>query len=604
MIMTFVKYHLTAVKKSYIIMVCTLDRKVGFLVRKKLFAAITAAAVSTSLTSSVSAAEKKYSASDLKDLRNSLLGVQPVKAGQDVDENGRVDVFDMIHMRRNYAGSGEFSETVCPASEQNVKYIGRNLYDNDVMWLVQSGSAAEFKVNAKAASVTLCGDSSIHNSPDHQARYAVILDGEIIADGTMGDKTKEITLFSGEENRIADVRVIHLSEATNGAVGISGIKTLSEVAHPVIPAEKKKLNIEFIGDSITCAYGVEAANQNESFKTTTENYMKSYAYLTAEKLGADYSAVAYSGHGIVSGYTSSGEKNDTSLVPPYYENIGPGKNYSVPWDFSKVRNDVVIINLGTNDATYVEKSPDDCGAEFVKGYEEFLETVRKNNPDAYIICTIGIMGCTDMYPMIEEAIAQYKAKNSDERITSYQSPVQTQADGFGADWHPSAVTQQKNAYLLADRICQVLGLESDQVGLDVAAEAEYSVKCNEESGASAATFFSEYDRSFWINIVGGGTFDSDVQAIISGINLKKGGKYRLTFNCTSSQSSVDGNKVTVRGSGTEYYSGTFVNKGERSPFEAEFTVGSDDRNSEIVLNIGGVDYSSATLYDVRLEKIG
>ena len=100
--------------------------------RKKLFAAITAAAVSTSLTSSVSAADKKYSIDDLRDMRSSLLGVQPVKAGQDVDGNGRVDVYDMISMRRAYVGSGVFRECVCKASEENVRYIGRNLYENDV----------------------------------------------------------------------------------------------------------------------------------------------------------------------------------------------------------------------------------------------------------------------------------------------------------------------------------------------------------------------------------------------------------------------------------------------------------------------------------------
>lgn len=570
--------------------------------RKKLFAAITAAAVSTSLTSSVSAADKKYSIDDLRDMRSSLLGVQPVKAGQDVDGNGHVDVFDMIHMRRAYVGSGDFRESVCPASEENVRYIGRNLYENDVMWLVQSGSAAEFKVNAKAASVTLCGDGSIYNGTSHQARYAVIVDGEIVADGTMGEKSKEITLFSGDKNRIADVRIIHLSEATNGAVGISGINTLSEVAHPVIPTEKKELNIEFIGDSITCAYGVEAADQNEPFKTTTENFMKSYAYLTAEKLGADYSAVSYSGHGIISGYTPSGDKNESSLVPPLYENVGPGKSYSVPWDFSSTKNDVVVINLGTNDATYVERSPEDRGAEFIEAYESFLETVRRNNPDSYIICTIGIMGCTDMYPMIEEAIFRYKEKTADERIMSYQSPTQTQADGFGADWHPSAVTQQKNAYLLADKICSVLGIESDKLGLDAAAEAEYSVSCSETSGASAATYFSDYDRSFWVNIVGGGDKDADVQAVISGIQLKKGSRYRLSFKCTSSQDTDDGNKVVVRGRDNEFYSGRFVNNGERSPFEAEFTASADDDNAEIALYIGGVDYSSVTLYDIRLEK--
>ena len=76
--------------------------------------------------------------------------------------------------------------------------------------------------------------------------------------------------------------------------------------------------------------------------TSTENFMKSYAYLTAKKLDADYSAVSYSGHGIISGYTT-GDRNTESLVPDCYTNIAKLKDYAKPWDFSSHRNDVVVI---------------------------------------------------------------------------------------------------------------------------------------------------------------------------------------------------------------------------------------------------------------------
>ncbi len=577
--------------------------------KRRIVTALTAAAVSSAALGAAVYAAEKYTADDLKGMRDSLLGEAPVKAEQDLNSDGRVDVFDMIRMRRELVSTGEFVQSSFPVTEDHVKYVGRDLYKDGTLWLVQSGSAVEFTVNARSASVTLKGDSSISNGEEHRPRYAVIVDGEIISDATMGKAEETVELFSGTSPRSAEVKIIHLSEANNGAVGVSEIKADSNAAAPVRPVKEKDLRIEFIGDSITCAYGVEGESQYENFKTTTENFMKSYAYLTAQKLGAEYSAVSYSGHGIVSGYSSDGTKVTGQLVPPYYENYGSMKDYATPWDFSAKPNDVVVINLGTNDATYIDKDPETRGPEFTQEYEKFLETVRKNNPDAYIICTLGIMGCTDEYPMIEQAVADFREATGDTRIMSYQSPVQSTSDGYGSDWHPSAVTQQKNAYILSDKICQALGLESDQIGLDVAADAEYSISYGEGSGANASTFFSDYDKSFWVNMVSGGSSPEDVQAVISGIGLKKGGKYRLTLECTSAEGeggktsdhevflrSADGSQV--------YYSGTLVNSGAKSPFEAEFTVDSDDPDAQIAVYMGGINYRSVTLYNVKLEKIG
>ena len=574
-------------------------------------AIITAAAAVTATVTAASVmttAVVKHPVQELRAMRDSLLGRKPVQEGQDINSDGAVDIFDYIRMRREFGSTGSFAVTSFKATEDNVKYTGRHLTDDSgVLWLVQSGSAAEFIVSARSASITLHGDKFIGSDRDHRSRYAVLVDGEIVIDATVDDKEKKVELFSGDESRIAEIKIIHLSEANNGAVGVGDIELDSDVPVPIAPAAKKPLNIEFIGDSITCAYGVEGASQNESFKTTTENFMKSYAYLTAKKLGADYSAVSYSGYGIVSGYTSDGQKADTMLVPAHYENVGSLKDYAKPWDFSSETYDAVVINLGTNDATYIDKDPENRAPEFIEKYEEFLRTVRRCNPDSYIICTLGIMGCTDEYPMIEQAVASYKEATGDERIMCCQSPTQSADDGYGSDWHPSEITQQKNAYIMADKICSVLGIESDQVGLDVAADAEYGVRYNDDSDANASTFFSDYDRSYWVNIVNGGSSEEDVIISVSGIGLKKGGKYRLTFKCASSKGEGDkttDHKVVVQSTDgrTVYLSDVFENTGEKAPFEAEFTADSSG-SAEIVIFAGGVNYRSLTLYDLRLEKI-
>ncbi len=571
---------------------------------KKIIISLSALTVASAVLYTTVSAVSDYSVSDLKNLGNALLGKGEIISEMDVTGDKTVDVFDLVAMRKTFTSTGEFSESSFSASQDNVKYMGRNYYDGKTAWLVQSGSAVEFTVNAKSAEVTIEGDYSVNSEEKYRPRYAVIVDGEIILDDILGEKSKIIKLFDGEISRTAEVKIIHLSEASNGAIGVSGIKTVSDASVPVVPAEKKDLKIEFIGDSITCAYGVEGKSASDQFTTATENFMKSYAYLTAQKLNADYSAVSYSGHGIISGYSNDGKRNTDSLVPPYYKNCGNLNDYAKPWNFTSDPNDVVVINLGTNDYSYVGKDFDARSQEFVDGYVEFLETVRECNPDAYIICTFGIMGGQEMYPLIEQAVDEFKEKNSDEKITAYESPVQNMADGYGADYHPSEITHKKNSYILADKICNAIGIESDQIGLDVAADAEYSISIDKNTNANASPYFSEYDKSYWINMVNGGTSDDSIEALISGISLKKGGKYRLTFNITT----TDGEEIPViiRNSDKSeiYFSDTFKGAGEKAPFEAEFTMDKNCDDAEIVFQVGGTDYYNVTLYNLRLEKIG
>lgn len=568
---------------------------------KKRIIAFTAAISLFSASYGSALAASNYTIADVLHLRDALLGISGMTDSDDINEDGKVNVFDMCMLRRAMLNTGEFVTANFSVTEENVKLVGRTMYSDDTTWLVQSGSAVEFTVSGKSAEVTLAGDSSINNDEDYRSRYAVLVDGEVIEDAVMSTPEKTVTLFEGETSRTSKVKIIHLSEAMNGAIGVKNISVTSGNAVPVYPEPEKDLSIEFIGDSITCAYGVEGLSSYESFKTTTENFMKSYAYLTAQKLNADYSAVSYSGHGIISGFTSTDEKNTDSLIPDCYGLTGKLSDYAENWDFSTRSHDVVVINLGTNDSSYVTKDPETHSTEFIEGYIGFLKTVREKNPEAYIICTLGIMG-DELYEYVEEAVGQYSAATGDNRIMSYKSAVQNMtADGIGSDWHPSAVTQQKNAYVLADKICQALGMESDQIGLDVAADAEYVLNIDPDKGGNAASFVG-YDKSFWINMVTGGESADAIEAAVSGIGLKKGGGYRLEFDCTST---FDGTlPVEVRGTDGEiYFSSEFDAVSEKSHFSAEFTADKDDTAASIIFQLGGKDSYNVTLSNISLTKI-
>lgn len=560
--------------------------------------AILTSVLTACLLTGVVSAANSWTVSDAVKLQKGLL-TTGAPAEYDLDGSGEVDVFDLALLKKALlTDRGEAVRQSIPATAEYVRFQSRTVRKDDVTWLVQSGAAAECIITADSASLTLAGSSGIKNDADHRPRYGIFVDGELTADVLMSEAEETVTLWENE-SRTAEVKVMLLSEAMYGGVGVSSINVSSAAAVPVKPVPERPLSIEFIGDSITCAYGVEGASNGDPFKTGTENFSKSYAYLTAQQLGADYSTCCYSGHGITSGYTSDGTKQAGSLIPDCYEQSSKYVDYGTDWDFAGVRqHDAVVINLGTNDINYVDAAPETRNAEFIEAYKAFLTTVREKNPEAAIICTVGTMGGDEIYALIEQAVTEFNAETKDGRVSCYFSKTHTMADGMGSDWHPSAYTQQNSAYVLADKICQALGIESDQIGLDVAADAEYDMTLS--NGANAAHFVG-YDKSFWINMVTGGDDPADVEATLSGIGLKKGGKYVLSFDYTTGVETTF--PVIVRGSG-EYFSETADGKSEVQHFAAEFTASADDAAAQIVFQVGGRDSYNVTLSNIKLTKIG
>lgn len=544
-------------------------------------------------------AAKNYTSKDLVDLGDALLGRGPLLEGQDVTGDGVVNVFDLIAMRDAMSHTGVFTETQALPTEENVRYIGRNYLDDSGLWLLHSGSAAEFTVSGKNAEVTIVGDGSENNDANYRPRYAILVNDEVILDETLSVSEKTVKLFDDGEDHTARVKVIHLSEANNGAIGLKSVKVTSDAVKPVSPTKKKDLQIEFIGDSITCAYGVEGENQYENFKTTTENFMKSYAYLTAEALDADYSAVSYSGYGIVSGYTSSGEINTESLVPSYYTQYS--KSNTAKWDFKDHHTDVVVINLGTNDNTYLSVDYENRGPSYTEAYLDFLKVVRENNPDAYIICTVGVMGCAEVYPYLEEAVSQFRTETGDKKISSFLAETHSASDGYGSDWHPSEVSQQKFAYTMADKISKAIGIESSEMGVNVAAGLEY--KLTETEGTQGFGFYSDWNNSYHYNVVNGGSSADAITVSLSDFALKAGAKYRISFQAEA----TDGAELPVYvKSGTEnIYKGKYTGTGTGSKvtYTDTFTVDEAKKNCSVVFGIGGSDGLSYGIEAVSVVRI-
>ncbi|MDR1687963.1 MAG: GDSL-type esterase/lipase family protein [Clostridiales bacterium] len=343
------------------------------------------------------------------------------------------------------------------ASGENVKPIGRAYFSENILWCAHSGTGAEFSFKGTSAKITVQGDSaSARLNEGNHARIAIYLNGERVIDDLLKEPSKTYTVFETEAERDAVITVVKLSESAMSTFGIKEIEVTAKGS--ISPTPEKEMLIEFIGDSITCGYGIDDEDREHHFSTSTEDFTKTYAYKTAQELNADYSAVALSGYGIISGYTT-GAKASTQTLPKYYDNVGfsygtfPGFDAAqTSWGFTR-KADVIVINLGTNDDSYCQNDADKQ-AEFTAKYEEFIKTVREHNKDAKILCTLGIMGGR-LYPSVELAAENYIKATGDENVFCMKFDEQQMSDGLAADWHPTERTNVKAAKKLTDEIKKI-----------------------------------------------------------------------------------------------------------------------------------------------------
>lgn len=348
------------------------------------------------------------------------------------------------------------------AKEENVKLLGRTALIDDTLWCAFSGTGIDFDFTGKSLEITIEGDGAAFGGAENQARAAIYVDGERVVDELINEAEKTFKVVDNAESKTVNVKVVKLSET---AMSTFGIKPFTiQPGETVKPAAAKAHRIEFIGDSITCGYGVDDEDRDHHFVTGTEDVTKAYAYKTAQALDADYSMVSISGYGIISGYTSNPSKKVPSqTIPQYYDKLGFSYNQfagttspqDMEWDFSKFTPEVVVINLGTNDSSYCQ-SDSDKQQEYIQGYRKFLETVRAKNPDAEIFCALGIMG-QGLCSSIEEMLYYYQKETGDEKVHFFKFDAQDGSLGYAADWHPTEATHTKSAEAFAAEIKSVMG---------------------------------------------------------------------------------------------------------------------------------------------------
>ena len=341
-------------------------------------------------------------------------------------------------------------------NKEAYRLSGRATWQDGALYLGYSASFLEFSFKGTKAEAELVTDRL--DWPEiHRAWVAVFVDGaETPALRFPLTKEKEhFVLYESAEAKAVTLRIMKYSEAAFGAVGMTSLEVEGELLQPPAPKAKK---IEVIGDSITCGYGIEGVVDVDTFTTAQENPWNAYGCRVARALDAEFSLISWSGNGIVSHYVDESvnePRNDEALMPElyYYEDYsadshrGKARTEYNKRDFTSYQPQLIIINLGTNDGSYTRNIPARDRA-FVNGYVKFLRQIREVNPDANILCTVGLMR-QETNALVAEAVSRVN-NFGDRKVFFKEAFLQNgEVDGFGADWHPTESTQKKFAeYLL------------------------------------------------------------------------------------------------------------------------------------------------------------
>lgn len=342
-------------------------------------------------------------------------------------------------------------------TEDHISICGRTISLEGMLYLGYSCTGIVFTCMTKKVKARLW--SNANQWEDHlKAVVAIFINDRFYKRLVLNEIEADYVLYEAEELVPIKLSLVKLSEAAFATVGIKELDI--EGNNKLCKVAAKTRKIEFIGDSITCGYGIEGEWNKSTFNTREENPWEAYAASTARNLDADYHLICWSGNGVISGWTETGVISDECLMPELYEytDLGLEKALGVSsyekWDSHRFKADCVVINLGTNDASYTRGQKERIAA-FGKCYYEFLKRIREKQPTAYIVCTLGVMGA-DLYPEIEAQVEHFKRQEKDERVATMAFDLQEERDGIGTDWHPSLLTQKKMAEQLTNKLKSLL----------------------------------------------------------------------------------------------------------------------------------------------------
>lgn len=344
------------------------------------------------------------------------------------------------------SGRLEPTGTLIPASDKHILYLGRVSFKNPEA-PVFTFPSVQIRANFTGTSLRMIA------KPKSGYFMAQIDKSEAFKVAFNSERDSIVTLATALPEGNHQVKLMYVTEGYERRAEFHGF--LLDKGHKLLPPSSlSDRRIEFIGNSITCGYGVESVQCDSHFMDETCNHYLTYAVQTARNLDAEEISVCRSGIGVYRNYDGPRSGDKINMNTEYTHTLL--YDDSEQWDFSRYQPQVVCINLGTNDTSTKGADP----KLLKKGYVDLLSQVRKANANAKIVFLCGPMMSGDSLTLVKKTlneVVQEANKNGDEQVYRFDFQPQNGDLGYGADWHPSYWQHEQMAGELTPYLRKLMG---------------------------------------------------------------------------------------------------------------------------------------------------
>lgn len=312
----------------------------------------------------------------------------------------------------------------------DMKPLGKVIYRNGEFELAWSASGLSFLADLHGnvyAELVFEHDGN-NQYTDKYTKMAIFLDNAEepyrilrIEEGV----PKKYLLLSGERG-IRCIRMVKINEKVRGTIRVRSIEIDGEIIHN---PENKKERIEFLGDSLTAGSDLVTHGKNDEEFTEAQDCTKSYAYVAAQRLQADISILARSG-------LRTSDRDWLLNQPKYWMDEQP---------------DIVVIGLGTNDQSQLEKGLR-TPAEQEELVRLMLERVREKYSCATIVWAYGLM-LTALEDTYDHLISRPVKKFAEKDGNTYFCMLPKENGGNGS--HSSPKGHKIAGEVLAEKIMEI-----------------------------------------------------------------------------------------------------------------------------------------------------
>ena len=354
------------------------------------------------------------------------------------------------------------SAEVIPASDSRVTYVGRTqVIDNNVSF---DWTATYFRIAFSGTSLTMrASDTKWDATPEMAAKrhnyYNVWIDSPTSAEPhriievSGNDTVIELIDPAYLKKSRRSVHEVIVQKRTEGEQGKTTIHSFATDGKFFQADKLKSRQLEFIGDSYTCGYGIDAASRTERFSPETENASRSYAGIVSRYFGADYVAIAHSGMGIARNYNS--KFKGWWMPDRYLQTFDEDSTQVNRWDAtqSDFHPAMTVVYLGANDfSTALAPKYED----FRKHYYRLFKYIKANYGEDHPILCVATKTHEYLFNYVRDLVNNCDMPNV-HYLGYYPAQHLHTDENLGADVHPNYNGQQKKAYSIIPYIATITG---------------------------------------------------------------------------------------------------------------------------------------------------